>query len=39
VIHFKSGANPFKDRKNVLTERQKAKRRRLKKFTSQKSRP
>jgi len=38
VIHFKSGTNPFKDRKNVLSERQKAKRRRLKKFTSRKSR-
>ena len=33
LISFRSGDNPFKDRKNVLTERQKAKRRRLKKFT------
>ncbi len=33
VIHFRGGDNPFKDRKNVLTARQKAKRRRLKKFT------
>lgn len=38
MIHFRSGSNPFKDRRNTLTERQKAKRRRLKKFTSRKSR-
>ena len=28
-IEFKQGENPFKGRKNILTERQKAKRRRL----------
>jgi GTP-binding protein len=33
VINFRSGDNPFKGRKNILSERQKAKRRRLKKFT------
>ncbi len=33
VINFRGGDNPFKDRKNILSERQKAKRRRLKKFT------
>ncbi|NND44283.1 MAG: ribosome biogenesis GTPase Der, partial [Xanthomonadales bacterium] len=38
LIHFRSGKNPFKDRKNVLTDRQKAKRRRLKKFTKRGSR-
>ena len=38
VIELRSGENPFKGRKNVLTERQKAKRRRLKKFTKDKSR-
>jgi GTP-binding protein len=38
VIEFRDGDNPFKDRKNKLTERQKAKRRRLKKFTGRKSR-
>ncbi|MBT8061230.1 MAG: ribosome biogenesis GTPase Der [Xanthomonadales bacterium] len=37
-IEFRSGENPFKGRKNVLTERQKAKRRRLKKFIKGKSR-
>lgn len=38
VIHFRSGKNPYKDRRNTLSDRQKAKRRRLKKFTSRKSR-
>ncbi len=38
IIEFRDGDNPFKDRKNVLTDRQKAKRRRLKKFTGRKSR-
>ena len=38
VIEFRDGDNPFKDRKNKLTDRQKAKRRRLRKFTSRKSR-
>jgi len=38
VIQFRDGDNPFKDRKNKLTDRQKAKRRRLKKFTKRKSR-
>ena len=33
VINFRGGDNPFKDKKNVLSERQKAKRRRLKAFT------
>ena len=37
VIEFRGGANPFKDRKNKLTERQLAKRRRLKKFTGRKA--
>ena len=32
IINFRAGSNPFKDRKNVLTERQKAKHRRLKKY-------
>ena len=36
VVVFRSGDNPFKDRKNVLSERQKAKRRRLKKLTGSK---
>ena len=35
-IQFREGDNPFKDRKNTLTDRQKAKRRRLKKFTARK---
>jgi len=35
-IQFREGDNPFKDRKNTLTDRQKAKRRRLKKFTTRK---
>ena len=33
VINFRGGDNPFKNKKNVLSERQKAKRRRLKAFT------
>ena len=37
-IDFKSGENPFKDKKNKLTQRQIAKRKRLKKFTKRKSR-
>jgi GTP-binding protein len=37
-VQFRDGDNPFKDRKNTLSERQKAKRRRLKKFTSRKRR-
>lgn len=36
VIDFRSGDNPFKDRRNVLTERQVKRRKRLKKFTSRK---
>jgi GTP-binding protein len=35
-IQFREGDNPFKGRKNALTDRQKAKRRRLKKFTTRK---
>lgn len=35
-IEFRSGANPFKDKKNILTQRQMAKRKRLKKFTRRK---
>jgi GTP-binding protein len=35
-IQFREGDNPYKDRKNPLTDRQKAKRKRLKKFTSRK---
>ncbi|MCH5373850.1 MAG: ribosome biogenesis GTPase Der [Planctomycetes bacterium] len=35
-IQFREGDNPFKDKKNTLTDRQKAKRRRLKKFTTRK---
>ena len=38
VIEFRDGDNPFKDRKNKLTDRQLAKRRRLRKFTGRKSR-
>jgi len=34
AIEFRDGDNPYKDRRNVLTERQKAKRRCLKKFTT-----
>jgi GTP-binding protein len=37
-IDFRSGENPFKDKKNKLTQRQIAKRKRLKKFTKRKSR-
>jgi GTP-binding protein len=37
-IEFRSGDNPFKDKKNKLTQRQMAKRKRLKKFTRRKSR-
>jgi len=36
-IEFRSGDNPYKDKKNKLTQRQLAKRRRLKKFTRRKS--
>lgn len=35
-IEFRSGDNPFKDKKNTLTQRQVAKRKRLKKFTRRK---
>lgn len=35
-IEFKSGSNPYKDKKNKLTSRQMAKRKRLKKFTKRK---
>ena len=38
IINFRAGRNPFKDRKNVLTDRQKAKRRRLKKYIKGKAR-
>jgi len=38
VIQFRDSDNPYKDRKNKLTKRQQAKRKRLKKFTSRKSR-
>jgi GTP-binding protein len=37
-IDFRSGENPYKDKKNTLTVRQLAKRKRLKKFTKRKSR-
>lgn len=37
-IEFRSGDNPYKDKKNILTQRQIAKRKRLKKFTKRKSR-
>lgn len=36
MIEFRSGSNPYKDRKNKLTSRQLAKRHRLKKFTRRK---
>ena len=36
MIEFRGGDNPYKDKKNVLTQRQLAKRKRLKKFTSRK---
>ncbi len=35
-IDFRSGGNPYKDKKNKLTDRQVAKRKRLKKFTRRK---
>ena len=38
VIQFRDSKNPYRDRKNKLTRRQQEKRRRLKKFTSRKSR-
>ncbi len=38
LIEFRSGDNPFKDKKNKLNTRQIAKRKRLKKFTQRKSR-
>jgi GTP-binding protein len=38
VIQFRDSDNPYKDRKNKLTRRQQDKRKRLKKFTSRKSR-
>jgi GTP-binding protein len=38
LIEFRDSDNPYKDRKNRLTPRQMEKRRRLKKFTSRKSR-
>jgi len=37
-LDFRNSDNPFKGRKNVLTHRQKEKRKRLKKFTNRKSR-
>jgi GTP-binding protein len=37
-IEFRSGDNPFKDKKNLLSQRQLAKRKRLKTFTKSKSR-
>lgn len=36
MIEFRSGSNPYKDNKNILTARQLAKRKRLKKFTKRK---
>ena len=38
VIEFRGGDNPYKDKKNILTQRQLAKRKRLKKFTKRKAR-
>ena len=38
VIQFRDSDNPYKDRKNKLSKRQQEKRKRLKKFTSRKSR-
>lgn len=38
VIEFRDGENPYKDRKNALSDRQKAKRRRLKQFTTRQRR-
>jgi GTP-binding protein len=37
-LEFRNSANPYKDKKNVLTRRQLDKRKRLKKFTGRKSR-
>jgi GTP-binding protein len=37
-LEFRDSDNPYRDRKNVLTKRQLEKRKRLKKFTSRKSR-
>ena len=37
VVEFRSGSNPFEGRKNRLTDRQLAKRKRLKKFTGRKT--
>jgi GTP-binding protein len=36
LVEFRSGDNPFKDRRNTLSERQLRKRKRLKKFTARK---
>jgi len=36
IIEFRDGDNPYKDRKNALSDRQKAKRRRLRQFTGRK---
>jgi GTPase len=36
LIEYRNSDNPFKDRKNPLTKRQKEKRQRLKKFTGRK---
>ncbi len=36
IVEFRGGENPYKDRRNTLTDRQLAKRRRLKKFTTRK---
>jgi GTP-binding protein len=38
IVEFREGENPYRDRPNRLTPRQLEKRRRLKKFTSRKSR-
>jgi GTP-binding protein len=38
VIYFRNSENPYEGRKNKLTKRQQAKRKRLKKFTRRKSR-
>jgi len=38
LIEFRSGANPYRHKRNKLTPRQLAKRKRLKKFTGRKSR-
>jgi GTP-binding protein len=34
IIEYRNSANPYKDKKNVLTKRQREKRQRLKKFVS-----